>query len=115
VHVIDLRLPADAALTLVHRAGELFVPDRHTSLRTGDHLLLAVSDHAREATEERLRAISHGGRLAMWREPVRSRADRSEPDARRGTSSQGGVPKSGRNGARPDDSRRPRWEPAASP
>ena len=69
VHVIDLRLPADAALTLVHRAGELFVPDRHTSLRTGDHLLLAVSDHAREATEERLRAISHGGRLALWREP----------------------------------------------
>jgi cell volume regulation protein A len=69
VHVIDLRLPADAALALVHRAGEIFVPDRHTSLRTGDHLLLAVSDHAREATEQRLRAISQGGRLAVWRDP----------------------------------------------
>lgn len=68
VHVVDLRLPADAALTLVHRCGEIFVPDRHTSLRTGDHLLLAVSDHAREATEERLRAISQGGRLAVWRD-----------------------------------------------
>jgi cell volume regulation protein A len=58
------------ALTLVHRSGEIFVPDRHTSLRTGDHLLLAVSDHAREATEARLRAISQGGRLAVWRDDV---------------------------------------------
>jgi cell volume regulation protein A len=68
VHVIDLRLPANAALALVHRSGEIFVPDRHTSLRTGDHLLLAVGDSVREATEERLRAISRDGRLAMWRE-----------------------------------------------
>ena len=66
VHVVDLRLPENAALALVHRDGSIFVPDRHTSLRAGDHLLLAVSDGVREATEERLSAVSRDGRLALW-------------------------------------------------
>jgi cell volume regulation protein A len=66
VHVSELRLPQNAALALVHRAGQIFVPDPHTTLRGGDHLLLAVSDEARTATERRLRAIGRGGRLAVW-------------------------------------------------
>lgn len=66
VHVADLRLPARVALALVHRDGEILVPDRFLTLRAGDHLLLAVPDEARDATEERLRAIGRAGRLAVW-------------------------------------------------
>ncbi|WP_235530244.1 MULTISPECIES: potassium/proton antiporter [unclassified Nocardioides] len=66
VYVSDLRLPPGAALALVHRDRELLSPDVHTSLRGGDHLLLAVPDDARQATEERLRAIGNHGRLAVW-------------------------------------------------
>ncbi len=66
VYVTDLRLPANAALALVHRHGQIFVPDAHTSLHVGDHLVLAVSDDVRAATERRLRAIGKGGRLAIW-------------------------------------------------
>jgi cell volume regulation protein A len=66
VYVTDLRLPANAALALVHRRGQIFVPDKHTSLRVGDHLLLAVSEDVRAETEHRLRAIGNSGRLALW-------------------------------------------------
>lgn len=66
VYVVDLRLPQNAALALVHRDGEIFVPDEHTVIAPGDHLLLAVSDSVRAEAEERLRAIGEGGRLAMW-------------------------------------------------
>ena len=66
VYVADLRLPANAALALVHRGNRIRVPDEHTSLRAGDHLLLAVSDDVRAETEARLRAIGRDGRLAVW-------------------------------------------------
>jgi len=66
VYATDLRLPKDAVLALVHRSGSILVPDDHTSLRVGDHLLLAVSDDVHEATTERLRAIAEHGRLASW-------------------------------------------------
>ncbi len=84
VYVADLRLPANAAVALVHRRGKIFVPDEHTSLRVGDHLLLAVSDDVRAETEHRLRAIGHSGRLALWYGgngvPV---SERAEPPPRR--------------------------------
>lgn len=66
VYVLDLRLPGDAAITLVVREGEIFVPDLHTILRTDDVLLLAASDRGRQAAEDRLRAVSRSGRLAGW-------------------------------------------------
>lgn len=66
VYVLDLRLPGDAAITLVVRAGEIFVPDQYTILRTEDVLLLAASDRGRQAAEDRLRAVSRSGRLAGW-------------------------------------------------
>ncbi|WP_101524572.1 potassium/proton antiporter [Nocardioides houyundeii] len=62
----DLRLPARAVLALVSRGGSIAVPDRHTSLRPGDHLLLVVPEDVRAATEHRLQAISEHGRLAVW-------------------------------------------------
>jgi cell volume regulation protein A len=79
VYVNDLRLPVNAALALVHRDGRIFVPDDHTSLNAGDHLVLAVSDDVREETEQRLRAIAENGRLALWYDHPR----RSVPSRRR--------------------------------
>lgn len=76
VYVADLRLPEHAALALVARSGAIFVPDQHTSLQADDQLLLAVSDHAREATETRLRAIARDGRLALWYHNPPGRPDR---------------------------------------
>ncbi len=66
VHIPELRLPENAAVALIHRDGTIFVPDEHTDVRAEDHLLLAVSDDAREETERRLRAIGRAGRLAAW-------------------------------------------------
>lgn len=66
VHVVDLRLPSDAAVGMVRRGARVLVPDRHTVLQQGDHLVLAVADQVRDATERRLQAIGRGGRLALW-------------------------------------------------
>ncbi|HZI97468.1 MAG TPA: potassium/proton antiporter [Actinomycetales bacterium] len=66
VYLSELRLPGDAAITLILRDGEIFVPDDSTILRTHDHLLLATSNQGRAATERRLRAVSRAGRLATW-------------------------------------------------
>jgi potassium/hydrogen antiporter len=67
VYADDLRLPQRAVLALVARGDLIEVPGRHTSLRAGDHLLLAVPDDVRAATEARLQAISEGGRLGAWK------------------------------------------------
>jgi len=67
VEVGELRLPDDAVLALILRNGSLFVPRADTSLRAGDHLLLACPVKHRGAVECRLRAISRAGRLATWR------------------------------------------------
>lgn len=66
VYVDELRLPGDAAVALIQRAGEIIAPDRSTVIRAGDHLLLASSNGVRSAAERRLHAISKGGRLADW-------------------------------------------------
>ncbi len=66
VYVTELRLPGNAAITLVKRDGEIFVPDERTVLRARDHLLLAAANEVHELTERRLRAVSRAGRLAAW-------------------------------------------------
>nr|WP_179519335.1 potassium/proton antiporter [Nocardioides perillae] len=77
LYVTDLRLPPEAALALVHREGRVLVPDAHTTLRSGDTLLLAVPDPVRRETERRLRAVARRGRLAYWH------GERREPSPRR--------------------------------
>ncbi|MBC7640277.1 MAG: potassium/proton antiporter, partial [Rhodoferax sp.] len=37
-----------------------------TVLRRGDQLLVVATSAVRSATESRLRAVSRGGRLAVW-------------------------------------------------
>ncbi|WP_098243067.1 potassium/proton antiporter [Streptomyces formicae] len=66
VEVGELRLPQGAAVTLVVRDGESFVPLPATVLRRGDELLVVATDPVRDAAEKRLRAVGHGGKLAGW-------------------------------------------------
>ncbi|KAF4408900.1 MULTISPECIES: potassium/proton antiporter [Streptomyces] len=66
VEVSELRLPAGAAVTLVVREGESFVPSPTTMLRHGDELLVVATDRVRDTTEKRLRAVARGGKLAGW-------------------------------------------------
>ena len=47
-------------------SGQTLVPERRTVLRHGDDLLVVTPRRLRAATEERLRQVSAGGRLARW-------------------------------------------------
>jgi potassium/hydrogen antiporter len=69
VEVGELRLPVGASVSLVVREGQTLVPDTRTVLKRGDELLVVTPRKQREATEERLRAVSLRGRLAHWLEP----------------------------------------------
>ena len=66
VAVFEMRLPRGAMVTLVVRSGEGFVPEPHTTIRHGDRLLIVATTRVRARTEQRIRAISRGGRLAGW-------------------------------------------------
>ena len=66
VEVGELRLPVGSSVAMVIRAGETLVPERRTVLRHGDDLLIVTPRKLRDATEERLRQVSEGGRLAQW-------------------------------------------------
>lgn len=66
VEVGELRMPAGAAVTLVVRNGESFVPQPTTVLQRGDELLVVATDPVRDAAERRLRAVGQGGKLAGW-------------------------------------------------
>lgn len=76
VEVGELRLPQGASVSLVIRQGEVLVPERRTVLRHGDDLVVVAPRKARVATEERLRQVSEGGRLAQWVNGPRRRHDR---------------------------------------
>ena len=82
LEVFELRLPAGANITLVVRDGEGFVPGARTVLHRGDQLLVVTTSTARRATESRLRAVSRGGRLAVWARSAgtATRAGRSRPE-----------------------------------
>jgi cell volume regulation protein A len=62
----ELRLPPGAVVSVILRDGQTLVPDRQTTLRHGDQLLLIVPSRARRQVEHRLRAVHRAGRLASW-------------------------------------------------
>jgi cell volume regulation protein A len=66
VEVGELRLPVGASVSLLVRDGHTLVPDQRTVLRHGDDMLVVTPRRCREATEQRLRAVSMRGRLAEW-------------------------------------------------
>jgi len=69
VEVGELRLPAGASVALVVRDGTVIVPESRTSLHRGDDVLVVTPRAQRDSTEQRLRDISMGGRLARWVSP----------------------------------------------
>ena len=71
VEVAELSLPPGAAVTLVVRGGQAFVPTPSTPVQTGDDLILVTTESVRAEVERRLRAVSRGGRLADWSTPRR--------------------------------------------
>jgi len=66
VEIGELRLPPGASVALIVRDGQTLVPEQRTALRHGDDLLVVTPRKLREATEQRLRQVSAGGRLAQW-------------------------------------------------
>jgi potassium/hydrogen antiporter len=66
VEVGELRLPRGASVSLLVRDGHTLVPEARTVLRHGDDVLVVAPRKMREATEERLHAVSTRGRLAFW-------------------------------------------------
>jgi cell volume regulation protein A len=66
VLVRELRLPPGAALSLLVRGDEGFVPGPDTRLRRGDQLLVVSTSPVRDEVERRLRAVGRAGRLAGW-------------------------------------------------
>ena len=69
VEVSELRFPKGASVALIVRDGTSFTPSGRTALRHHDELLVVTPRRSRVATEERLRAVSKGGRLARWLDP----------------------------------------------
>ncbi|MBF5080249.1 potassium/proton antiporter [Quadrisphaera sp. INWT6] len=79
LEVFELRLPEGAEVSLVVRDGRARVPDRSTTLRHGDDLLVVAVAGVREATEDRLHALSQRGRLAGWTTPGATRLPELRP------------------------------------
>ena len=69
LEVFELRLPQGANITLIVREGRSFVPTDRTVLRRDDQLLVVTTQAARRDVQRRLRALSLGGRLALWSRP----------------------------------------------
>ncbi|MEV4646167.1 potassium/proton antiporter [Saccharopolyspora sp. NPDC049357] len=66
VTVRELRLPEPGVVTLIIRDRRTFVPSPETGIETGDELFIVTTVAQRQATENRLRAVSRRGRLAHW-------------------------------------------------
>jgi len=66
VEVGELRLPKGVSVSMVIRDGETLVPERRTVLRHGDDLLIVTPRRLHDQSEQRLRQVSEGGRLAQW-------------------------------------------------
>lgn len=66
VRVFELRLPVGAAVSLIVRDGAGIVPKDQTVIRHGDQLLVVTPAALGEKAEDRIRAVSRGGRLAGW-------------------------------------------------
>ena len=66
VYLGELRLPRGATVSLVVRDEEAFTPTAETRLRERDQLLVVTTARARQAAEERIRAVDQRGRLARW-------------------------------------------------
>lgn len=67
IEVGELRLPKDTVVSLIIREETPYAPSPRDRVKIGDELLIVTPTAQREDTEERLRALGQGGRLARWR------------------------------------------------
>ena len=67
IEVGELRLPKDTVVSLIIRDERPFNPAPRERIKLGDELLIVTPSAQREITEDRLRALGRGGRLARWR------------------------------------------------
>ena len=67
IEVAELRLPKHTVVSLIIRDERPFYPSGQERIKVGDELLIVTPESQRERTEERLRALGRGGRLARWR------------------------------------------------
>jgi potassium/hydrogen antiporter len=67
VEVGELRLPEHTVVSLIIRDDQPFFPSGRERIKVGDELLIVTPEAQREATEQRLREVGRGGRLARWR------------------------------------------------
>lgn len=72
IEVGELRLPRNTVVSLVIRDDTPFVPAPRDRLKIGDELLIVTPSDIRQETEDRLRDLGRGGRLARWRERPRT-------------------------------------------
>ena len=57
-------------VSLIIRDERPFYPAPRERIKTGDELLIVTPAAQRDRTEERLREVGRGGRLARWRFPT---------------------------------------------
>lgn len=66
LYLDELRLPRRVSVAMVLRDREVLVPDADLRLTEHDSLVVALPDRELAATEQRLQALSRGGRLVEW-------------------------------------------------
>lgn len=66
VYVVEMGLPRGALVSLIIRDGIAEVPREDTRIRADDQLVVVASLDVQDQTEERIRMLSAGGRLARW-------------------------------------------------
>lgn len=69
IEIGELRLPEHTVVSLVIRNAEPFSPAPRERIKVGDELLIVTPTAQRLHTEERLRSLGRGGRLAGWQLP----------------------------------------------
>jgi cell volume regulation protein A len=110
LEIFELRLPPGSNVTLVVRDGASFVPGPRTVLRRGDQLLVVTASSVRRDVQRRLRAVSQGGRLAVWDASAEAAgsagAGRWGRPARSGSGNSGESARSGSGSARSAESAR---------
>jgi potassium/hydrogen antiporter len=67
IEIAELRLPNDTVVSLIIRDATPFTPTARDRIKVGDELLIVTPTDQRDITEERLRVLGRGGRLARWR------------------------------------------------
>jgi cell volume regulation protein A len=68
IEIGELRLPKHTVVSLVIRDAAPFSPAPRERIKIGDELLIVTPTSQRLVTEERLRSLGRGGRLAGWRD-----------------------------------------------